>query len=125
MRIWVQTDEHDESEAYLGPGEYRISGPYPDEPVALMIPATKPPAELTHDIQVVPGPPTGPLTVEVVDAANHPVADAVVDGMYPSSMWGRRFAVQKTGGQGRFQVRRTRISARASCASVPMVSSRW
>ena len=27
MNTWVQTDEHDEYEIYLGPGEYRIIGP--------------------------------------------------------------------------------------------------
>ena len=54
MNDWVQTDEHDEYEIFLGPGEYRIMGPRQQNPVTLTIPAVNPPAEIIHDIHEVP-----------------------------------------------------------------------
>jgi len=107
MNDWVQTDDHDQYEIYLGPGEYHITGPRQEDAVTLAIPAVNPPAEITQDIHETPGPTTGPFAVQVVDAANRPVAGAVVNGTYPSARARGWFTEQKTNEQGRFQTERT------------------
>ena len=95
MNDWVQTDEHDEYEIFLGPGEYRIMGPQQENPVTVTIPAVNPPAEITQDIHEIPTPTTGPFAVQVVDAANRPVAGAVVNGTYPSRRARRWFTSRR------------------------------
>jgi RNA polymerase sigma factor (sigma-70 family) len=107
MHEWVPTDEHDEYEIFLGPGEYRMTGPGQVDAVTLRIPADNPPAEITQDIDETPGPTTGPFAVQVVDAANRPVAGVVVEGWYPSTRARRRFVEQKTDEEGRFRTDRT------------------
>jgi RNA polymerase sigma factor (sigma-70 family) len=105
--FWAETDENDRYEVYLGPGDYRIAGPYPDKPVTLTIPAANPPAEIIHDIHADAGLTVGPFAGQVVDAANHPVAGAVVNGWIPPSVGAKPFPEQKTNEQGRFQTERS------------------
>jgi RNA polymerase sigma factor (sigma-70 family) len=104
---WAETDEHARYEVYLGPGEYSICGPQQRDHETLTIPAVNPPAEITHDIHEAAPPRVGPFAGQVVDAAGRPVAGAVVNGRYPSTVARRWLPEQKTDDRGRFRAERT------------------
>lgn len=109
MNRWIPTDESGEYEAYLGPGDYAMTGQQQNDWVALSIPAHNPPPEITQDIHETAPPTTGPLTIQVVDTQNRPIAGAIVGGHYPSRRARGWFTDVKTDERGRLQTERTHV----------------